>query len=317
VPGGAAALPFDRDFNTTSDNQAAYGQVVLGILKGTRLMAGARYDQARQDRFDNISGTASDSQTDRKLTKRFGITQDLSPNITAYASYAESFNPVDAQTVSGDFLDPETGKGYELGVKTEWLNRRLGATVAVFRQDLDKQPIPDRTAPPTVDASISGGLNRTYGLEIEVTGSPAPGFQVGLSAAWLNSKYVNPEDPNYGLRPYDSVDWMGSIFAAYEIQGGDWKGLGFNATVVAEGKRSASDSFNETMFGPGTTELFLPGYERLDLGVTYRGFDHWRLAFTVRNVTDEKYIERFRDVSGSNYFGSPRAALFRAEYRFF
>jgi len=312
VPGGAANMAFDRDISTTTDNLAFYGQVVLSVLERTKLMIGLRYDEAEQKRNDNLFGFSS--QNAEELTKRLGLTQELTPNITAYASYAESFNPVDAQTVTGAFLDPETGKGYEVGLKSEWYEKRLAAGVAVFRQDLDNQPIPDRTDP---NFSVSGGLQRTYGLEIEVSGSPRPGFSVGLAAAWFNSKYVNADDPNVGLRPYDSVDWMGSLFAAYEIQGGSWRGLGFNGTLVSEGKRSASDSFNGATFGTGTNELYVQGYERLDLGVTYRGFQNWRLALTVRNVTDEVYVERFRDVSGSNYFGSPRAALFRAEYRFF
>lgn len=314
VPGGAGSLPFNRDSNTTSDNEAAYGQVVLAVLDRTKLMMGLRYDQSDQERFDNIAGVQTGKQTDYALTKRLGLTQELTRNITAYASYAESFNPVEAETASGEFLDPETGKGYELGLKTEWFEKRLAAGVAVFRQDLDNVPIPDPADP---NFSVSGGKQRTYGLEIEVSGSPRPGLNVGFSAAWLNAKYVDPADPNYGLKPYESVDWMSSVFASYEIQGGPMRGFGMGATLVAQGKRSASFAGSGAQYGTGTDELYLPGYERLDLNFYYRRFKNWGLALQVRNVTDEVYIERFRDVSGSNYFGSPRAALFRAEYRFF
>jgi hypothetical protein len=36
----------------------------------------------------------------------------------------------------------------------------------------------------------------------------------------------------------------------------------------------------------------------------------------VRNVTDERYIERLRDLFQDNFFGSPRALLVRAERQF-
>jgi outer membrane receptor protein involved in Fe transport len=94
-------------------------------------------------------------------------------------------------------------------------------------------------------------------------------------------------------------------------------GLGFGATLVGTGQRSASWAGNAAMFNNGTDELYLPGYRRLDFNAYYRGFKDWKLALQVRNVTDEVYIERFRDVSGSNYFGAPRAVLLRAEYKFF
>lgn len=313
IPGGAAAQPFLVDQGRVSENQAFYGQVVLSLTERTKLVAGVRHDRSDQEQRDNIVGVVTDTKRDTARTMRLGATHELTRNVTAYVSYAESFNPVDSLAQGGIILDPETGKGYEAGVKTEWFGKRLAATLAVFRQYLDNRPIPDPTNPLF---SISGGRIRTDGIEIEVSGSPYPGVTVGAAATWLDNKHVDPADPDFGLRPYDSVDRMAAIFAGYEFQGGPLKGFGAGATLVSMGKRSLSFFGNGAFFGSGTDELFVDGYERVDLNFHYKGLRDWTISAHVRNVADKTYIERVRDASGSNYFGSPRAVLVRAAYRF-
>lgn len=88
-------------------------------------------------------------------------------------------------------LDPETGAGFELGLKGEWFDGQLGATAAVFQQELDNRPIPDPGNGPSDSFSVSGGLERTDGIELEIAGTPLPGWTVGAASAWL--------DPNISI----------------------------------------------------------------------------------------------------------------------
>ena len=46
-------------------------------------------------------------------------------------------NPVNAQLVVSDTYDKEVSSSFELGVKTEWLDRRLRLNAAVFSTDVD------------------------------------------------------------------------------------------------------------------------------------------------------------------------------------
>jgi outer membrane receptor for ferric coprogen and ferric-rhodotorulic acid len=302
LPGGARNQDYDFDINTTSENRAAYGQVVLSLFERTKLLAGLRFDQSDIRRRNNLTGTI-DEKRDEEPTWRLGLTQDFSNSITGYATYAQSFNPsVDARSESGTILDPETGEGVELGIKTEWFERRLGATVAVFRQELDNRPITD---PNNNNFSINGGLMRTDGLEVELTGSPVPGLTLGAASAWLDSEFIDPQDENFGTIPGGTVKRQSSLFVSYEIQRGTFVGLGMGATLINVGDRALGG------------EEFVAGYERVDLNFYYRGLPKWDFSLQVRNLFDETYIERPRDRFQDNFFGSPRAALFRAEYRFF
>lgn len=63
--------------------------------------------------------------------------------------------------------------------------------------------------------------------------------------------------------------------------------------------------------------LCVAGYERVDLHGSYKGFPGWDLSLVVRNVTDEKYIERPNSAFlYGHFYGAPRSVLLRADYSF-
>ncbi|HMR33031.1 MAG TPA: TonB-dependent siderophore receptor [Geminicoccaceae bacterium] len=301
------SLPFDFDSTSTSRNQGAYAQLVLSVLERTRLLVGARYDDADQRNRDNLAET-NDHSSDQAFTFRVGLSQDLTDQITAYATWAQSFSPVSDQSASGKILDPETGEGYEVGLKSEWLDGALAANVAVFQQELDNRPIPDPNNGAGEFFSVSGGLQRTRGIELELSGEPIAGLTLGAAAAWLDSEYIDNDDPNHGLTPPETTDRTLSLFASYELQEGPLRGLGFGATLVSVGDRWSIKN-NENVSPEG--------YERVDLHGYYDGVPGLDLSLQVRNVLDATYIERSNGAYGyGNYFGAPRSVMARVAVRF-
>lgn len=304
IPGGARFQNMDFDFTNENLDQGAYGQLLLTLGDRTKLLLGARYDRADIDHLNNNTGQL-DAKTFSETTYRVGLTYELNANLMFYGVYAQTFNPtVDARSESGRILDPETGEGLEFGGKSEWFDGRLATSFAVFRQELDNIPITDPTNP---NFSINGGLQRTDGLELEVSGE-IEGFTLGAAAAWMDSEYVDPRDPNYGFTPWGLIEYQASFFASYQIQRGALQGLGIGATIVDVGDR------RQGAYWSG--ESFLEGYTRTDLNFYYNGFEDWELSLQLRNVGDERYIERLRDQYQDNFFGAPRAFMFRAEHRF-
>jgi TonB-dependent siderophore receptor len=304
IPGGARNQNFDFDFTNENLDQGLYGQLLFSLNDRLKLLLGARYDWAEIDHLNNNTGQL-DAKKDGEITYRLGMTWEVTPDVMAYGVFAQTFNPsVDARTESGRILDPETGEGIELGLKSEWFDGQLGASLAVFRQELDNIPITD---PGNPNFSINGGLQRTDGVELEASGEIA-GLTVGLASAWMDSEYIDPLDPNFGFTPWGLIKRQSSVYAAYELQSGALRGLGFGATIVDVGDR------RQGAYWSG--ESFLKGYTRGDVSLSYRGMPQWDLSLQVRNVTDERYIERLRDLFQDNFFGSPRALLVRAEYEF-
>lgn len=301
IPGGARFQNFDFDFTNENLDQGFYGQLLLSVADRATVLIGARHDASDIDHLNNNTGEL-DTKSDGEWTMRVGLTYDASENITAYGVFAQTFNPtVDARSESGRILEPETGEGLEFGLKMEWFDQRLGLNLAVFRQELDNIPIMD---PNNHNFSINGGLQRTDGIELEASGLVTDGFTLGAAWASLDSEYVDPRDPYFGEEPWGLIDNQTSVFASYELQRGALRGLGFGVSYVDVGDR----------FQGGGAHL--RGYERTDLNFYYNGLERWEFSAQVRNVGDERYIERLRDAYQDNFFGAPRTLLLRTEYRF-
>jgi TonB-dependent siderophore receptor len=300
VPGHS--LPRNYEGRDTGGNEGAYAQLLLGLGETTRLLLGARYDQSNyRTRFND----SSDSLDKDAITRRIGLTQDIGTNLTAYAVYAQSFNPVLAHAAGGVTLDPETGTGYELGLKGDWFEGRFTASAAAFRQELDNRPIPDPANLPGESWQVSGGLQRTDGLELEATGRPLPGWTLQAAAAWLDPEYVDRDDENFGLTPGGTTKRQIALFTEYELQGGPLEGLAFGLTALNVGDRIVLTDQNYS----------IEGYERFDLHLAYNGLPEWKLSLLVRNVADDTYVERPNSAYlYGHFFGSPRAVMLRADY---
>ncbi len=308
---GIGAEPNTIDRTTNTVDQGFYTQLVLSITERTRLVTGARYDLARQTNdYLNANGRTNVRLNKDAWTYRLGVTQDLTDNITAFALYAQSFVPVTALAADGSILEPETGEGFELGLKTEWFDQRLGATFSAFRQEREDVPLSMTRAEclaggaGLTSCSRSAGLQWTDGVELELAGSPVDGLTLGVALSWLDGEHAERDDPLFGTQPNGTVRRQSNFYVNSELQSGPLHGLGMGATLISLGDRFLSN------------DTFVKGYERVDLNFSYTAITRWDFGLQVRNLFDETYLESVSWRGSENYFGSPRAALFRAEYTF-
>lgn len=228
--------------------------------------------------------------------------------ISVYGLFAESFFPTQFSTgADGELLEPQEGEIYEAGLKTEWLNGKLGVNAAIFSIERDKVPIPDPTNGPGEFDSISAGLQRSDGFELEINGEPLPGWKLSFGGIVLDSEFTERDDPFFGSIPAGAADWQVGLFTSYELQGGPLRGLGAGVGLFAIDDRGVSS------FVPGAA---LEGYERVDLHAFYNGFKPLKIALQVRNVFDERYVEGADRTSSYAQFGSPTAALLTVRYDF-
>lgn len=66
-------------------------------------------------------------------TPYVGVVVDLTKNVSAYASHTGIFDPQTQVDIKGVPLDPAKGKSKEVGLKSEFFDRRLNASIAVFK----------------------------------------------------------------------------------------------------------------------------------------------------------------------------------------
>ncbi|WP_420466051.1 TonB-dependent siderophore receptor [Panacagrimonas sp.] len=283
-------------------SSGAFAQAQIQATQRLKVLVGARYDDVQLRSFD---GDVKDSDRVDDVTGRIGLTWDLNRQVSLYTLYAQSFQPVLFDTdINGELLDPETGEIFEVGAKTEWFDGRLGLSTALYRIDREDVPVGVDLPPGEDPYSVSSGLQRSEGFEVEVNGRPVPGWDLSLALSRVDSEFKDPDDPFFGNQPGGTADWQVGFYNAYAVQAGPLRGLGAGLTAYAIDDRGVST------FQTGT----IPGYERLDLHAFYKGFKDVEINLLVRNLTDEHYIEGADRRGAYAQFGSPTAMLLSVKY---
>ena len=110
-----------------------YGATRLALTDRLKGIVGANAISLKRDGTSIYGGgTALDNDKTDKLSPYVGITYDLTDDVLAYASYSDIFQAQDQRDVNGAFLEPMKGVNTEVGIKAEWLDRRLLTTFALF-----------------------------------------------------------------------------------------------------------------------------------------------------------------------------------------
>ncbi|PSB68251.1 TonB-dependent siderophore receptor, partial [filamentous cyanobacterium CCP1] len=253
----------------------------IDILDNLILVLGGRFDAISQENRDNRTDSTTE-QDETAFSPTIGIVYQPIEPISLYANYARSFQPNSSTDVNGEFLDPERGTQYEVGVRAE-LNDRLVASLAFY--DITKTNLAT-TDPDNPDFSIPIAEQRSRGIDLNLAGELLPGWNVIASYGLIDAEYT---EEYFGLPPGSRVQNVprntASLWTTYEIQNGDLQGLGFGLGLFYIDERAGD--FEDT--------FDLPSYLRTDAAVFYRR-NNWRAAVNIQNLFD---VEYFR----SNNFG--------------
>ncbi len=302
-----ADLPGFGGTTTSGNSFGFFVQDQVDVTKNLKLLAGVRYDTLSQN-IINIPGVATQpgetSLTASALTPRLGLLYQFNDRLSAYGSYSQSFAPNSGTTASGAALEPQRGKGYEFGVKSDLLDGKLFATLAYF--DISKQNVPI-TDPTNPLFSIASGEQRSRGIEFDITGEPAPGLKLIAAYAYTDAKVAADSDPNLvGKKLFGVPEHAASFWATYELQQGDLKGLGFGAGLNFKGDRQG-DLENTFQLG---------SYLTADAAIFYKK-DDWRFGLNFKNITDAKYVESgFGLPASANNFGDPFTVIASVAVKF-
>ena len=272
---------------------ALYAQDQIWLGERWKLLLGLRYDDTRQTTVTN--GVAR-VQNDAVYSPRAGVMFDLTPRASLYASYSRSFKPVTGTTFGGAPFEPETGNQVEVGIKAEFLERRLGATLALY--ELARQNV-TTADPANAGFSVQTGEQRARGLELDLIGDLGSGWNVIASGAYTDAVLTKDNRFTVGNRIQGVPRVSGSLWLTREI----WKGFGAGGGFFAAGSRE----------GDLANSFRVPGYARADASLFYRG-SGWRATLGLKNVFDKEYIES--PVSRTEvYPGAPRTVLATVEVK--
>jgi TonB-dependent siderophore receptor len=287
---------FDYTVNVSDTEVTSYGaytQLRYKVASAWTLIGGGRLSWWESESVANRVPSGFDANSE--FTPYAAAIWDVTPSIAVYTSYNEIFKPQNARTISGDQIEPRTGKQVELGLKGEALEGQLSYTAALYRLVDENRAIAD---PANINFSIPSGKARAQGFEIDTRGEITPQWSVSGGYAYTETKYLRSTPAQQG-QPISSFTpkHSGNLWIHHTLNENLVRGveLGF-------GLRSVSDFYN----GTGAQLIRGPGYTVFQLGASYDITAKYRLALNVDNLFDKNYWEKVSGITRQNFFGEPR-----------
>lgn len=254
------------------------------------LLLGVRWNDYRSGLRDVDSGEREgEDARERPLTPRLGVVLKPAPWLSAYGSYAESY-----EVTGFDWIDPSVavpptwGRQWEAGLKGDFFGRRLGVTLSAFRvlkEDVygwasytPENPAPDAESAERGWYTYSGATHRSRGVELDFNGRVSEALLLTGSAAWTEAEIV--EDPAYeaGNRLANTPRESASLWATWQ-PGARLKGVDLGAGVFYKGSFYGSDdNAPGGLVRANHTVDVAAGYER----------GPYRAQLNVTNLTDRR-----------------------------
>lgn len=296
-----------------STESGVYGALRLNPMDGVKVIAGARYSdfETETENFSTAGVRTSISavNADTRLSPYLGMVIDLTDEISAFASYAQLFRPQSQRDRNNEQLAPLTGANYEAGLKAEFFDKRLYASLNGFHMQQDNVAELDPTATPGMlpdgaDAYRAVKGVETWGAEAEVSGSITPQWR--LTGGYT---YARSEDQT-GARTFTvSPAHMLRLFSNYQlgdcsVGGGiTWQSEIYQNQAIPTGRFNANGT-------PITAQgrVTQGAYFLADLMARYQVSEQVSVGVNATNIFDRKY---YRNVGYFNagFWGQPRRVL--------
>lgn len=311
VPKPAISYAWSRDGEVKQSS--VYLTARFSLSERLKLATGGRldwYEYSVTTHSGDWTGH-DDYKATREFTPYVGFTYDLNDTYTAYASWTRIFNPQNYSTAGGGLLDPQEGSNYEIGLKGEYFDGRLNASVALFQIDLENLPqLLDSQACDGRECYASAGEVRSRGIEFEVSGEVLPDWQVSAGYTYNYAKHLKRSD-------YSPIGTLSSgdryatnlplnlfkLATSYRLPGD------LNRWRVGGGLHVQSDIYTSAGIEQG-------GYAVTDLFASYDVDRHLTLSLNANNVFDRDYYSSIMTTVGGNFVGDPRNYMVTAKYRF-
>ena len=309
--------PDDRNSsNNYYTTHGISGGLRLNPTDNLHLLAGTRYTHWKRNwgwHYDLSDGKA-DSRADRiidtsksRFVPYFGVTYDLDPHNSLYASYTSIFKYNSNVSKTGGNLPATLGNNIEVGWKGEWYDGDLNATVALYQ-------INQKNTAVNSGKRLDDGSKRFYfepmtlkshGVDAEISGKLTDAWQMFAGYSYNTRQYTasigsiekgssfNKQTPKHMLRLYTS----------YRLPGAAEKwtvGLGMST-------QSSTSSGWDVKNG---------GHTLWNANVQYKPTKDLNIGVAINNLTDKRYYENhgIRAHGWGNFYGEPRNVMLSVKW---
>jgi catecholate siderophore receptor len=267
--------------NSSNDNTHAentvfsiYLQDEIELTDSLDLVLGVRFDDMGTD-VESIGRPAMGSpvtnlsDSDDTISPRAGLIFSATEQLSAYASYSETFSPLAGDQYASlkdsySYVDPKSFENTEFGIRYD-LPSGLSFSASYFEVNSNK-PAYD-----VANATYSKSEQEITGFELQLVGS--------ITDKWfISAGYTDTDAKKSNGTPLREVpESMFSIWNNYLVT----DKLAFNLGLINQGASYIKDSY---------TGGKLPSFTRVDAGANYALTDNTTLGLNVENLTDELYF---------------------------
>ena len=249
-----------------------------------------------------------------------GLTYEITPNINAYATYLEGFQP-QANTVT---LMPSTANFFwatnsaaqfkpllsdlkELGVKAEFFGKKISMNASVYEIN-QKNILINANDPNNPDLLVQRGADRSRGFEWDMAGYVFSNWQLNASYSYIDAEIINDRDTKLiGQRKENTPAHSANLWTRYNFA--DHTSL--SDIGIGLGVQSQSSRI------PWFTRAFeVPGFTVFDAAVYYTPLhSKMQLALNIGNMFNTTYW-----LGAQNYTrlfpAAPRNIMLSATFKF-
>ncbi|CAB1370667.1 putative TonB-dependent receptor [Denitratisoma oestradiolicum] len=289
----------------TSKSTALYGQATwkLPILDDRlRLTLGVRETHDEREAVKTfiasnfspssngtiVPGNKSFSKFNPSLTADYAFTDDISGYAKIATGYrAGGFNVRSTPSGFGQGFNQENVRAYELGVKSDLLDKRLRLNVATFVNRYSDLQVDQVRTPPIFTDTLNAGKAEVKGVEVEVTALLAQGLTANVFYSYLDGKYKSYLD--------NGVELADSKHMPFTPKNQGGAGLQYASGMTPYGKLIVNLDYkwqDEWYSGPNANTL-TDGYgvwnARVQLANIRAAQGTVRVALWSKNLTDRQY----------------------------
>ena len=347
APGADPDLNGLSDFNygQQMDSWAVYGQASYDLTDALTATFGVRYTEEEREvyvfneDFGHVTQADAVTAGDKwdNTSAMFNLSYRITDDISVYGKFTQGFNGggynARAGSASG-FVKPtdeETVDAYELGVKSELLDRRVRLNVALFMNDYTDIQITQFEAGTGGASSniVNAGEGIYQGVEIDLLAILTEGLTVDFSYGYLDAEFDSYEGVNPVTNQIEDLSGITTVPYAPENTAALGVQYDFPMTELGEFSARVDVTYKDDVVFHPFQNQYSSAEDRalVNARLSLRsiplssGGDH-RLDVSLwgKNLMDEEYREFGIDFGALGWdgarFGEPRSYGIDFRYQF-
>lgn len=333
-PGFTTTLGGDGFQHQKLTSLAGFGQVTYHLTDAFRAIGGARltYDEVEMNIRATANGGAiplfppvADTTVTRHNTNVSwrGILQyDVNHDVMLYGTAARGYKGPGFSQFSTGYVRPEISTHFEVGAKTQFLNRRVTLNVSAYHtQFTDFQAQAVDFSSLTIRVTNAGSLV-TKGFDAQLSARVAKGLTLSTGLAYTDARFVSFKGDLCYPGQVNCVGGVADSSGNRLTNAPEWKGVGdvryewaFTPGLNGNIQLGFTSQSSVEYFSNADPHGHQKGYTMFDVALGLAGRPNsWQLNLFCRNCTDQRYVSAVGNhpLVTSDYLQNYSYAAFRS-----